>query len=135
MVALVLGLIAGLIVLPMVLSSLWYRFHPRKGRGIHFSPAAGEWAAARFSPEFRAIAAFVADLLREQLGVGFAQLEPETSFIEDLHMIDLEPVEVVMALEQELGFEIPDEDCESLATISALVLYLHRRLHASHEVA
>src|SRR4051794_9654123 len=110
MVALVLGLIVGLIVLPMVLSSLWYRSRLRKGGGLHFTPAAAEWAAARFSPEFRAIAAFVA--------VGFARLEPETSFIQDLHMIDLEPVEVVMALEQELGFEIPDKDCESLATIS-----------------
>ena len=43
-------------------------------------------------------------------------------------MDDLEPVEFVMALEQELDIKIPDEDCTRLNTVSALVSYLYERL-------
>jgi acyl carrier protein len=106
-VAFVFGLLIALLILPMALSSLWYRYHPRKSLATHPSPAAQDWAAARFSPEQRLVAAVVAQLLCEQLSVGFAQLEPHTRFIEDLDMTDLEPVEVVMAIEEEFKIEIP----------------------------
>lgn len=74
------------------------------------------------------MAAFVAELLCEQLGVGFEQLEPQTRFLEDLAMDDLEPVEIVMALEEELGISIPQEDCAGLGTVEELVRYLHGRM-------
>ncbi|MES2569583.1 MAG: acyl carrier protein [Verrucomicrobiota bacterium] len=133
-VALFLGLVFGLLILPMALSAVWYRFHPRKPRGVHFSPAAATWAETRFLPKLRSTAAFVGDLLRDQLGVGFEQLEPQTRFIEDLDMTDLEPVEVLMALEEDLGIEIPHEDVEHLSTIAELVHYLDGRLHVSDKI-
>ena len=133
-ITIVLTLVVGLLVLPMTLSALWSRFHPPP-RGVRFSPKAAHWAESRFPAELRPNAAFVADLLRNQLGVGFAQLEPQTRFIEDLRMDDLEPVEVVMALEEELGLEIPDEDVEPLLTVTKLVDYLHHRLHPPNKVA
>ena len=134
-ITIILALVVGLLVLPMTLSALWYRFHPARPRGVRFSPKAAQWAESRFPAELRPIAAFAADLLRDQLGVGFAQLEPQTRFIEDLGMDDLEPVEVVMALEEELDIEIPDADAKPLLTVSELVDYLHHRLHAPNKVA
>jgi acyl carrier protein len=129
----VLILVIGLLVLPMAGSALWYRFHPRTPTGVRFSAAAEAWAESRFSAELRPMAAFVADLLCEQLGIALAPLEPQSRFTEDLSMDDLEPVEVVMALEEELGIDIPAEDSEHIPTISELVHYLHHRVNASKE--
>ena len=42
------------------------------------------------------------------------QLAPEAKFIEDLGADSLDTVELVMALEEEFGLEIPDEDAEKL---------------------
>jgi acyl carrier protein len=108
-------------------------FRSRKSRGVHFGAAAAQWAESRFSPELQPVGAFVADLLCEQLGVGFAQLEPQTRFTEDLDMTELEPVEVVMALEEELGIKIPDDDAPRLSTISDLVRYLYDRLQKNEQ--
>jgi acyl carrier protein len=118
----------------VILSALWRRFHPPKPRGVRFSPKAVQWAESRFPTELRPVASYVADLLRDQLGVGFAQLEPHTRFIEDLGMDDMEPVEVLMALEEDLGFGIGAEDAERLLTISELVDYIHHRLHLLNNV-
>jgi acyl carrier protein len=76
----------------------------------------------------QAVAAFVAEVLCEQIGVPLSQLEPATRFTEDLGMDELEPVEFVMALEDDLEFSIPDEDCARLGTVAVLVWYLHERI-------
>lgn len=74
------------------------------------------------------MAAFVVELLCHQIGVELTAIEPATTFTVDLQMDDLEPVEFVMALEEELGIHIPDVDCGRLGTVSALVSYLYERL-------
>jgi acyl carrier protein len=64
-------------------------------------------------------------VLESQIGVPIHQFSPLTRFLEDLAMDDLEPVEVVMAVEEE--FEIPEiSDCdgERLTTIDAMIRYL-----------
>ena len=104
----------------------WFR--SRQPRGIHSGEAAAEWARCRFPPEFRPIAAYVADLLCEQLGVNLSSIEPATAFTTDLRMDELEPVEVVMALDEDLGVSIPDKDCAQLMTVADLVKYLHERI-------
>jgi acyl carrier protein len=88
---------------------------------------ASRWVALHF-PEHERLAATVAEILGAQVGVGFDSLAPATRFIEDLGMDDLEPVEVVLALEEELGLSIPDSDCERLTTVGDLVRYLHERV-------
>mgnify|MGYP001219562257 FL=1 len=50
------------------------------------------------------------------------------SFKEDLGADSLESVEVVMALEDEFGIHIPDEETEKLATVSDLVNYVKKAL-------
>ena len=124
----------GLLVLLMVLSAIGRRFFPRPPQGIHFGALAAAWAEQHFAPEYRPVAAFVADVLCEQLGVKLIELAPQTSFTDDL-FTDLEPVEVVMVLEEDLDIEIPDEDSERLQTIAQLVHYLYERLAAKSQLA
>ena len=54
----------------------------------------------------------VKDIIVEQLGVNADQVTPEAKFIEDLGADSLDTVELVMALEEEFGHEIPDEQAE-----------------------
>ena len=54
----------------------------------------------------------VKEIIVEQLGVNADQVTPEAKFIEDLGADSLDTVELVMALEEEFGHEIPDEQAE-----------------------
>ena len=60
----------------------------------------------------------------EQLGVNADQVTPEAKFIEDLGADSLDTVELVMALEEEFGNEIKDEDAEKLGTVGDVVRYI-----------
>ena len=52
------------------------------------------------------------------------QLSLESHFINDLGLDSLDHVEVIMAMEDEFGFEIPDMDAERLVTPAAIVRYI-----------
>ena len=52
------------------------------------------------------------------------QITPEAKFIEDLGADSLDTVELVMALEEEFGNEIPDEEAEKLVTVGHVVSYI-----------
>lgn len=66
----------------------------------------------------------VKDIIVEQLGVKPEQVVPEAKFIEDLGADSLDTVELVMALEEEFGQEIPDEEAEKLQTVGDVVKYI-----------
>ena len=59
----------------------------------------------------------VTKIIVEQLGVNEDQVKPEAKFVEDLGADSLDIVELVMALEEEFGTEIPDEDAEKLLSV------------------
>ena len=63
-------------------------------------------------------------IIVEQLGVNEDQLKPEAKFIEDLGADSLDTVELVMALEEEFGTEIPDEEAEKLQSVGDVVKYI-----------
>mgnify|MGYP001065097207 CR=1 FL=1 len=63
-------------------------------------------------------------IVAEQLGVEESQIVPDASFIEDLKADSLDIVEMVMAIEEEFGIEIPDEDAEKLKTVGDALNYL-----------
>jgi acyl carrier protein len=66
----------------------------------------------------------IKDIIVEQLGVNADQVTPEAKFIEDLGADSLDTVELVMALEEEFGHEIPDEEAEKLASVGDVVRYI-----------
>lgn len=70
------------------------------------------------------IAGKVKSIVAEQLGVKIEEVKDDAKFIDDLGADSLDTVELVMALEEEFGAEIPDEDAEKLSTVSDAVKYI-----------
>jgi len=66
-------------------------------------------------------------IIAEQLGVDEAEISPESHFIDDLGADSLDTVELVMALEEEFGIEIPDEDAEKIQTVGDVAKYIDER--------
>ena len=66
----------------------------------------------------------VKDIIVEQLGVKPDQVTPEAKFIEDLGADSLDTVELVMALEEEFGIEVPDEQPEKLQSVGDVIKYI-----------
>lgn len=71
-----------------------------------------------------AIKAKVTALIVKQLGVKEHEVDSDKSFVDDLGADSLDIVELVMAMEDEFGFEIPDEEAESLRTVGDAVSYI-----------
>ena len=67
-------------------------------------------------------------IIMEQLGVSEEELKSEASFVDDLGADSLDLVELVMALEEEYGQEIPDEDAEKITTVQDAINYINERL-------
>ncbi|MCB1146638.1 MAG: acyl carrier protein [Leptospiraceae bacterium] len=66
----------------------------------------------------------VKKIIAEQLGVDESEINPESHFIDDLGADSLDTVELVMALEEEFGIEIPDEDAEKIQTVGDVQKYI-----------
>jgi acyl carrier protein len=66
----------------------------------------------------------VKQIIVDQLGVDANEVTPEAKFVEDLGADSLDTVELVMALEEEFGIEIPDEDAEKIVTVKDAVDYI-----------
>ncbi len=69
---------------------------------------------------FEKIQAIIAD----KLSIDAESVTMEASFIDDLNADSLDIVELVMALEDELDMEIPDEDVENFKTVGDVVQYV-----------
>jgi acyl carrier protein len=67
----------------------------------------------------------VRKIVVEQLGVSEGQVTSEASFVDDLGADSLDTVELVMALEEEFGTEIPDEDAENITTVQQAIDYIN----------
>ena len=66
----------------------------------------------------------VKDVIVEQLGVAADEVKMEASYTDDLGADSLDTVELVMALEEEFGTEIADEDAEKLVSVQKTVEYI-----------
>lgn len=73
------------------------------------------------------IAKKVEDIVTEQLTLDTPPKET-ASFVDDLGADSLDTVELVMALEEEFGMEIPDEDAEKITTIQQAIDYIEQHL-------
>jgi len=70
----------------------------------------------------------VKQIIAEKLGVGEDKVTPQASFVDDLGADSLDQVELIMALEDEFGVEIPDEDAEKMKTVKDALDYLNSKL-------
>ena len=71
------------------------------------------------------IAGRVTKIVVEHLGVEEAKVIDSASFIDDLGADSLDTVELVMALEEEFGTEIPDEQAEKITTVQQAIDYIN----------
>ncbi len=67
----------------------------------------------------------VAKIVVEQLGVKEDEVKAESSFVDDLGADSLDTVELVMALEEEFGTEIPDDEAEKITTVQLAIDYIN----------
>ncbi len=71
------------------------------------------------------IEARVKKIVADQLGVAEADVKNESSFVDDLGADSLDTVELVMALEEEFGTEIPDDEAEKITTVQLAIDYVN----------
>ncbi len=69
----------------------------------------------------------VKQIIADQLGVKKEEVVESAKFVDDLGADSLDTVELVMALEEEFGVEIPDEDAEKLATVGDALKYIEEK--------
>jgi len=68
----------------------------------------------------------VKNVVVEQLGVEESEVTNAASFVDDLGADSLDTVELVMALEEEFGTEIPDEEAEKITTVQLAIDYVNK---------
>ncbi|MCX0392882.1 acyl carrier protein [Clostridium perfringens] len=64
------------------------------------------------------------EIIADKLSVNEEEITMESTFIDDLGADSLDIVELIMALEEELEMEIPDEDAEGFKTVGDVVEYI-----------
>ncbi len=70
----------------------------------------------------------VKEIIASQLGVEITEVTSHASFVDDLGADSLDTVELVMALEEEFGIEIPDEDAENISTVNDAITYIESHI-------
>ena len=66
----------------------------------------------------------IAEIIANQFDVEVDTISMETSFVDDLKADSLDVVEIIMAIEDEYGIEVPDEKLENVKTVGDVVGYI-----------
>ncbi|WRD06391.1 acyl carrier protein [Helicobacter pylori] len=67
-------------------------------------------------------------VIAEQLEIDVSQVTPEAKFVKDLGVDSLDIVELIMALEEKFGIEIPDEQVEKIVNVGDVMRYIEKQL-------
>lgn len=70
----------------------------------------------------------VIEIISQKLNLSKDQIKPEASFVDDLGADSLDLVELVMAMEEAFGMEVPDEDAEKLRTVKDVLDYVKSKV-------
>ena len=68
----------------------------------------------------------VVTLLADQLGLNKADITPESDIIKDLGADSLDVVQMLMAMEDEFGITVSEEDASSLKTVADIVAVINK---------
>ena len=63
-------------------------------------------------------------LIADKLSINEDEITMESAFVDDLNADSLDIVELIMALEDELDMEIPDEEAEKFVTVGDVVNFI-----------
>ncbi|MCQ2946088.1 acyl carrier protein [Helicobacter pylori] len=67
-------------------------------------------------------------VIADQLNIDASQVTPEAKFVKDLGVDSLDIVELIMALEERFGIEIPDEQEEKIVNVGDVMRYIEKQL-------
>ncbi len=67
-------------------------------------------------------------VIAEQLGVDIDKITPEASFIDDLGADSLDMVELILAIEEEYGFEVSEDDAAKISTVGEACEYIKKAI-------
>ncbi|WQW11462.1 acyl carrier protein [Helicobacter pylori] len=67
-------------------------------------------------------------VISEQLEIDVSQVTLEAEFVKDLGADSLDVVELIMALEERFGIEIPDEQAEKIVNVGDVMRYIEKQL-------
>lgn len=78
------------------------------------------------------IPGMVREIISKHLNIAKDEIQDSTHFVKDLGMDSLKSIEILMDLEEQLGFEIPYPAAERLHTFKQVTDYLHKKTHEEH---
>ncbi|MDU9758389.1 acyl carrier protein [Helicobacter pylori] len=64
----------------------------------------------------------------EQFEIDVSQVTPEAKFVKDLGVDSLDIVELIMALEERFGIEIPDKQAEKIVNVGDVMRHIEKQL-------
>ena len=67
------------------------------------------------------------EIIIDRLDVEEEQIRPEASFVEDLGADSLDLTELIMAMEEEFGVEIADEDAQKILKVKDAISYIESK--------
>ncbi|MBZ2171273.1 MAG: acyl carrier protein [Desulfovibrio sp.] len=69
----------------------------------------------------------ISKIIMDQLGVSAEEVKPEASFVEDLGADSLDLTELIMAMEEEFGIEIDDDDAQKILKVQDAIAYIKNK--------
>ena len=67
-------------------------------------------------------------IIKDQLACDESAITADTNIMKDLEADSLDAVEIIMAIEDEFGIEISDDDAENFQTVGDIVGYVEDRI-------
>ena len=70
----------------------------------------------------------IREIIADQLDIAPEEITMETDLMKDLEADSLDAVEIIMAIENEYGIEVPDEQAEGFKLVSNIVSFVEERI-------